>query len=68
MASVPLILGAKFIGDALEVRDLAQRTPRRGDDNFAGGRERGKALALADEYLEPELVLELPHLFADSGL
>ena len=48
--------------------DFAQRAARGGDHRFAGGRERGEALALPHEDADAELVLELANLFADAGL
>ncbi len=62
------VLGAELVGDALEVADFPQRPPRCRNDDFTRRRERRQALALAYEYAQAELVLELPHLLADAGL
>ena len=62
------ILAAEFVGDALQVADLAQRAPRGRDDDFAGRRQRRQPLALAHENAQAELVLELSNLLADAGL
>ena len=62
------VLAAEFVGDALQVRDLAHRAPRGRDDDLAGGRERRQPLALAHEHRQAELVLELADLLADARL
>ena len=62
------VLAAKLVGHALEIGDFAQRAPRGGDHDLAGGRERREPLALAHENRHTELVLELTDLLADAGL
>ena len=62
------ILAAEFLRDALQVVDLAQRAARGGDDVGTRGRQRRQALALANEDSQPQLVLELADLLADSRL
>ena len=64
----PGVLAAEFIGDALQVGELAQRAARRGDDDDAGGRQCCESLALPDEDRKAEFVLQLPDLLADAGL
>ena len=64
----PGVLALEFGADAPQVLDLAQRPARGGDHRRTRRRERRQPLAVADEHRHAELVLELPHLFADPRL
>jgi hypothetical protein len=68
MAEYAGVLGRNSSATRLRLPIFPQRAPRVSQRRLPRGRERRQALALAHEYAQAELVLELPHLLADAGL
>ena len=62
------VFGPELVGNALQVRNFPQRPPCGRYHHFAGRSQRCQPLALPHEHPQAKLILELPNLFADTGL